>query len=85
MNTEMQKRALAVREAHIALLDLKRVVDEAAQTAHAVELEADHLAIRPRTAGEIFTRVRRVLERLRSNDFEGALNRARRSLQTAMS
>jgi hypothetical protein len=35
MNTEMQKRALAAREAHLALLDLKKVVDEAARTTHA--------------------------------------------------
>ncbi len=29
MNTEMQKRAVAARDAHLALLDLKKVVDEA--------------------------------------------------------
>ena len=44
MNTEMQRRALAARDAHLALLDLKKVVDEAAQTTHAAELEAVHLA-----------------------------------------
>jgi hypothetical protein len=44
MNTDMQRRALAARDAHLALLDLKRVVDEAAQTTHAAELEAVHLA-----------------------------------------
>jgi hypothetical protein len=44
MNTEMQKRALAAREAHLALLNLKKVVDEATQTTHAAELEAVHLA-----------------------------------------
>ena len=37
MNTEMQRRALAARDAHLALLDLKRVVDEAAQTTHAAD------------------------------------------------
>ena len=35
MNTEMHKRALAAREAHLALLDLKKVVDDATQTTHA--------------------------------------------------
>ncbi len=35
MNTNLQKRALAAREAHLALLDLKKVVDEATQTTHA--------------------------------------------------
>jgi hypothetical protein len=48
MNTQMQKRALAGREAHLALLDLKKVVDEATQRTHAAELEAVHLAIRSR-------------------------------------
>ena len=42
MNTEMQKRALAARDAHMALLELKKMVDEATQTTHAVELEAVH-------------------------------------------
>src|SRR5207253_8327049 len=36
----MQKRALAAREVHLALLDLKKVVDETAQTTDAAELEA---------------------------------------------
>jgi hypothetical protein len=36
----MQNRALAAREAHLALLDLKRVVDDAARTTHAADLEA---------------------------------------------
>src|SRR5208283_4941406 len=55
MNTEMQKRALAAREAHLALLDLKKVVDEATQTTHAAELEAVHLAIRARPIEETST------------------------------
>jgi hypothetical protein len=45
MNTEMQKKALAARDAHMALLDLKRFIDEAARTTHDAELEAVHLAI----------------------------------------
>lgn len=51
MNTDMQKRALAARDAHLALQDLKKVVDEATQTTHAAELEAVHLAhARPGTS-----------------------------------
>ena len=38
MNTVMQKKALAAREAHLALLDLKKVVDEATETTHAADL-----------------------------------------------
>lgn len=85
MNTDMQKRALAAREAHLALLDLKRVVDEAAQTTHAAELEAVRLAISSRVTGEISSKVRGVLDRLGSADFEAALSRARQSLLIAMS
>jgi hypothetical protein len=85
MNTEMQKRALAARDAHLALLDLKKVVDEAAQSTHAVELEAVHLAISPRPGADISSPLRDVLERLGSANFEAILSRARQSLHTAMS
>jgi hypothetical protein len=67
MNTEMQKRALAARDAHLALLDLRRVVDEAAQSTHAVELEAVHLAMSPRAGGDISSPLREILERLGSD------------------
>ena len=83
MNSNMQKRALAAREAHIALLDLKKVIEEAAQTAQDAEFEAAHLAIRHRADGDITPKVRKVLDRLAS--FEATLVRARESLQIAMS
>jgi len=85
MNTEMQKRALAARDAHLALLDLKRVVDEAALTTHAAELEAVHLAFSRRSSGEISTTLRIVVERLGSATFEATLMRVHESLQTAIS
>ena len=85
MNAEMQKRALAARDAHQALLDLKKVVDEAAQTTHAAELEAVHLAISPKEGGEISTAIKVVVERLGSVNFEATLTKVRESLQTAMS
>ena len=80
MNTEMQRRALAARDAHLALLDLKRVVDEAAQTTHAAELEAVHLAMSPRKHGDIGSKLR-----LGSDAFQDSLSRARQSLQSAIS
>jgi hypothetical protein len=85
MNTEMKKRALAAREAHLALLDLKKVVDEATQTTHAAELEAVHLAISPKQAGDITTTLRVVMESLGSSNFDTALLRVRESLQLAIS
>jgi hypothetical protein len=85
MNTDMQRRALAARDAHLALLDLKRVVDEAAQATHAAELEAVHLAIRPRMHGDIASKLWSAMERLGSDAFRDSLSRARQSLQSAIS
>jgi hypothetical protein len=45
MNNDLQIPALAARDAHEALLDLQRFVEEAARTTHCVELEAVHLAV----------------------------------------
>jgi hypothetical protein len=64
---------------------LKKVVDEATQTTHAAELEAVHLAISPRPAGDISSTVRTVLDRFGSRQFEEALSRARQCLLTALS
>jgi hypothetical protein len=85
MNTETQRRALAARDAHLALLDLKRVVDEAAQTTHAAELEAVHLAMSPRMQGDISSKLRSAIERLGSDVFQDSLSRARQSLQSPIS
>ena len=52
MNAEMQKRALAARDAHLALLELKKLVEDAAQATHDAEFEAIHLAIDARRSGE---------------------------------
>jgi hypothetical protein len=40
-----KRRALAARDAHAALRDLKRLIDDATRTTHAAELEAIGLAI----------------------------------------
>jgi hypothetical protein len=85
MNTDMQRRALAARDAHLALLDLKRVVDEAAQTTHAAELEAVHLAMSPRMRGDISSQLRFAIDSLGSDAFQDSLSRARESLQSAIS
>jgi hypothetical protein len=85
MNNDLQKRALATREVHLALLDLKRVVDQATQTIHAAELEAVHLAIKPNLTDNISTMLQVVMDSLGSPSFEEALSRARQTLQMAMS
>jgi len=85
MNTEMQKQARAARDAHQALLDLKKLVDEAMQTTHCAELEAVHMAVSSNSSGDISTTIRAVLDRLGSPDFESSLDKARQSLKTALS
>ncbi len=82
--TNLQKRALATREAHLALLDLKKFVDEATQTTHAAELEAVSLAISPRQDGNTLSTLRVVIERLQSPNFEAALTQAREKLETVV-
>lgn len=69
----MQKWALAAREAHLALLDLKKVVDEAARTTHAVELEAVHLAISPGPTRDSTTALRVVMEKSEINCFRDSV------------
>src|SRR5215471_18873535 len=85
MNAEMQKQARAARDAHMALLELKKLVDEAAQTTHCAELEAVHLAVCSKESEGISTTIRSVLERLGSQDFETSLSKARQSLRTVLS
>jgi hypothetical protein len=80
----MQKSALATREAHLALLDLKKLVDEATESTHAAEFEAVSLAICPRGGGDPLTSLRVVIERLQSSDFEVALSQVREKLEAAV-
>lgn len=82
---DLRKRALAARDAHLALLDLKRLVDEAAQTTHAAELEAIGMAISRRQSSDVGTTLRVVVERLRSSGFEATLSQAREKLKMAVS
>ena len=79
MNSDMQRRAIAAREAHIALLDLKKMVEGVAKATHATELEAVRIAITSKNAEEVTDRMRAVLERLGSSDFEDSLSKARQA------
>lgn len=81
----LQKRALATRDAHLALLDLKRLVDEAARKTHAIELDAIGMALDQRQYCDVSTTLRVVVERLQSADFETTLSQARKKLEIAVS
>ncbi|MFZ0821856.1 MAG: hypothetical protein WAM91_17465 [Candidatus Acidiferrales bacterium] len=81
---KMHKQAVAARDAHMALLDLKKVVDRAAKTAHAAELEAVSLAVRPSSGREIPASLSVAMEDLRALSFEPTLSQAREKLQMVL-
>lgn len=85
MNTDMRMRALAAHDAHVALLELKKLVDDAAQATHAAELEAVYLAVSARQGADIRTTLQVIVDRLRSPNFESTLSQIREKLETAAS
>ena len=85
MNRETPKKAFAAREAHEALLELKKMVDEAEKTTHAVELESFYKATKPGQDSDIRRDLQKVADRLRSPRFDALLLAAREKLQSAVS
>jgi len=85
MLNETPKQALAAREAHEALLDLKHIVDEAATITHIAELESFREAIHASESPDARSALQMVVYRLKSRSFDAVLSRAREKLETAVS
>jgi hypothetical protein len=85
MNRDKPKQAFAARDAHEALLVLKELVDEAAKTTHAAELESFSLAINQDENDGVRRTLQNVAIRLKSHDFEVVLSEVREKLETAAS
>jgi uncharacterized protein with beta-barrel porin domain len=81
---KMQKAALVTREAHQALLDLKKLVDTAAQKTHAAELETVGQAVRSLPQEGALTTLRTVAETIGSPDFDAAVSEARLKIESAV-
>jgi len=79
------KQALAAREAHEALLELKKIVDEAANTTHTAELESFCLAVKREQGASVRRILETVTERLKSPDFDEILSMVREKLESAVS
>jgi hypothetical protein len=77
MNREHPKQAFAAREAHGALLELKKLVDEAAKATHAAELESFHVAVSHGQNTGVRRTLQNVVERLRPPDFDVVLSQVR--------
>jgi hypothetical protein len=85
MRRETPKQALAAREAHQALVELKKLVDEAAKTTHAAELESFHVAIHRGHHGDVQRTLQDVVDLLESPTFDDVVSRAREKLEIAVS
>jgi hypothetical protein len=85
MNRGNPKQAFAARDAHEALLVLKEVVDDAAKTIHAAELESFYLAINQDENDVVRRTLQDVAQRLQSPDFDVVLSEVREKLETAAS
>jgi len=82
---EPPKQAFAAREAHEALLDLKKIIDEATETAHTAELESFHLAAARGEIEDVRSVLQEVANRLKSLSFDDKLAQVREKLETAAS
>jgi hypothetical protein len=82
---DMPKQALAAREAHEALRDLKLIVDEATTITHIAELESFREAIHDCERLVVRDTLQKVVRRLKSRNFDAVLSRAREKLDTAVS
>ena len=79
MNEDMRTRALAAHDAHLALLELKKLVDDVTQATHAAELEAVYLT------DDIRMTLKVIMDRMASPNFETKLSQIREKLETAAS
>ncbi len=82
--TELQHGAVITRQAHVALRDLKALVDLATEEIHAAELETIGWAV-GRAPGDSPRRaLLAAAETLRSAKFESALREAHVKMETAV-
>jgi hypothetical protein len=82
--TNLQQGALITRDAHGAVLDLKKLVDNAAEKIRVAERETVGVAIGGRQGDDPLRTLRDAAETLQSPNFEAAVSLAREKMQTAV-
>ena len=80
----MQEGALVAREAHLALEDLKRVVDGALAKARAASLDAAGLAVSQRPGGDPLSALTVAADSLQPAVLDRAVSHARHKVETAV-
>jgi len=82
--TNRHQGALITRDAHAALLDLKRLVDSAAKKIHVAERETVGVVIGRWQSDDPLRTLRDAAETLQSPNFEAAVSRAREKMESAV-
>lgn len=78
------KGALITREAYLALLDLRSLVDSAVEKAHTAGLDTAGLTISPKPCGDPLCALRGAAQTLQSEVFDHTLAEARTKIETAL-
>lgn len=78
------KGALITREAYIALLDLKSMIEKAAEKAHVAGLDTVGMSVSPRPLGDPLRALKMASDTLQSPAFDSAVAEARAKIDTAM-
>ncbi|HKD51922.1 MAG TPA: hypothetical protein VKB90_14025 [Candidatus Acidoferrum sp.] len=78
------KGALITREAYLALLDLRSLVDRAVEKAHTAGLDSVGLTVSPQPCGDPLCALRVAAQTLQSKTFDNTLAEARTKIETAL-
>jgi len=84
LSSSMCKGALITREAYLALLDLRSLVETAVEEAHKAGLDTVGLTVSPQATSDPMRALRVASETLQSSAFDSALAEARHKIETAM-
>lgn len=82
-SSRMRQAALTARDAHLALLELKKLVDSATQKIRAAEREIVGMAIGRTHTEEPFRALRAAVQSIESPAIEAAISEARSKMSDA--
>jgi hypothetical protein len=85
MDLATHKQALAAREAHEAVIELKKIVDDAAKLLLTAEIESFRAAVSRNENTNAHKSLEDVIERVKSPAFDRAVFEVREKLETAVS
>jgi len=85
MDLATHKQAFAAREAHEAVIELKKMVDDAAKLLLTAEIESFRAAVSRNENSSAHKSLQDVIERVKSPDFDRAVFAVREKLETAVS